>query len=113
MPNDDGNIEVVYPDEKFRRDTYFIPPDQYDPETHTLADGEDWTPDGDPADTGATPSDALTDVVGTRRANALAEAGLPTIEEALAYPGDLTEIRDVGQGTVEDLVDAADQPADE
>lgn len=49
------------------------------------------------------PSEDLKELVGTRPANALAKAGLTTIEEALAYEGDLTELDGVGDQTAEDL----------
>jgi len=54
------------------------------------------------------PSEELTEVVGTRQAGALAEAGLPTIEAALGYEGDLTDIDGVGPATAEDLADVAE-----
>lgn len=53
------------------------------------------------------PSDDLKELVGTRPANALAKAGLTTIEEALAYEGDLTDLDGVGDQTAEDLADFA------
>jgi len=54
------------------------------------------------------PSEELTEVVGTRQAGVLAEAGLPTIEAALGYEGDLTDIDGVGPATAEDLADVAE-----
>ena len=118
MPNDDGNIEVKYPREDFRRDTYFISPEAYDPDEHTLADGETWTPGeevsadgGDSSEKEAgkdapEPSDELLDLLSTRQANALARAGLATVEAAVSYhreEGDLTDLDDVGPGTVDAL----------
>lgn len=95
----DEMLEVVYPDEDFRRDTYFIHPDAYDPDEHELAEGETAPGEGQ----------TLEGVVGTRQANALADAGLTTVEEALEYDGDLTELDGVGQGTVDDLLEAAEE----
>jgi len=46
--------------------------------------------------------------VGTKQANALAEAGLQTIETAASYDGDLTKIGGVGDATAEDLADFAE-----
>jgi len=60
------------------------------------------------AEEGPEPSDDLVELVGTRPAGALANAGLPTIEEALSYEGDLTELDDVGDGTAETLADFAE-----
>jgi len=54
------------------------------------------------------PSEDLVGLVGTKQAGALAEAGLPTIEAAASYGGDLTEIGGVGDATAEDLADFAE-----
>jgi len=49
------------------------------------------------------PSDDLVELVGTRQANALAEAGLQTIEAAASYDGNLTALEGVGDATAEDI----------
>jgi len=88
------------------RSTMRIRKDRYDPDVHELADGEE-PPKADAAEDEPEPADMLVDLVGTRQANALARAGLATIDAALAYhedEGDLTELKDVGPGTVEDLL---------
>jgi hypothetical protein len=67
--------------------------------------GED-APEGSeksPDDGTEEPSEDLVELVGAPPANALAEAGLPTIEAAASYDGDLTEIGGVGDTTAEDL----------
>jgi len=53
------------------------------------------------------PSEDLAERVGTKQADALAEAGLPTIEAAASYGGDLTEIGGVGDSTAEELTSIA------
>jgi len=84
------------------RATMRIRKDRFDEDKHELVDGEP-----EPSDS-PEPTEELKDAVGTRQANRLAEAGLPTIEEALAYDGDLTALEGVGDATVEDLIDAAE-----
>lgn len=49
------------------------------------------------------PSEDLQELVGPKQASALADAGLPTIEEALAYEGDLTSLDGVGDATADDI----------
>jgi hypothetical protein len=81
-----------------------IPAEAFDPEKHTRYDE---SAAEEPAlESGET---ALSDVLSTRQANALAEVGLSTLEDALAYDGDLTELDGVGAGTVETLYEAADE----
>jgi len=75
-----------------------ISEEEYDPEEHTLWENRDE----------AEPSDQLRDILSTRQANALAEAGITSLEEAMAYDGDLTDVNGVGDGTVDDLLDAAE-----
>jgi len=91
-------VKIVAPD-RYGRDWIRVDEEDYDPGEHTLWDKRE-------------PSDQLKEVVSTRQANALAEAGITTIGEALGYEGDLTELDGVGDGTVDDLLDAADQSAD-
>lgn len=86
MPN---TIEVEYPDDDFRCDTYWINEADYDPDVHTRADAE--------------PTDELVEVVGARAANALAAAGLDTLEAAATYDGDLTALDGVGDATAATL----------
>ena len=65
-------------------------------------------PVGEEAPEGAEePSDDLVELVGMRQANALAEAGLQTIEAAASYEGDLTALEGVGDATAEDIADVA------
>lgn len=96
-----------------------IPPKD-DPEMHKVVsedpdDGFVWKHEDDITEEDALfggasePSDGLKDAVGTRQANALAEAGLTTVEEALGYEGDITELDGVGEATAEDLLEAADE----
>jgi len=60
--------------------------------------------DQDTDDEVPTPSEDLKELVGTKQANRLAESGITTIEEALAFEGDLTELEGVGPATAEDLI---------
>lgn len=109
---DDGStgeyVTVKHPDPEALsggRDTMRIRADRYDSDVHELAEGED-PPSSTDEDT-PDPDEALVDLVGGRRANALARAGLTTIEGALAYhdeDGDLTDLDGVGDGTLEALL---------
>jgi predicted flap endonuclease-1-like 5' DNA nuclease len=92
-----NTIEVEYPDDDFRRDTYFINEADYDPDEHTLAEGQDAP---------TTTSDALEELVGATAAKGLAGAGLTTIEAAQAYEGDLTDIDGVGEATADKIAEA-------
>jgi len=57
-----------------------------------------------PEDEAEGPSEDLKTLVGTRPANALAEAGYPTIEAALELDrSDLVELKGVGDATADDL----------
>lgn len=99
MPNEHGLLEVKYPDESFRRDTYFIDPEAYNPDVHDLADGE-----RPPDQAAAEPSEALKDVVGTRQANAFAERGITELEDAQALSRDEVVAMDgLGDGTADAL----------
>jgi len=59
---------------------------------------------GEESESAPEPSKDLKELVGTKQANRLAEAALTTIEEALAYEGDLTALDGVGDSTAEDLI---------
>ena len=76
-----------------------IPKEEYDPDEHTRFEEREK----------AQPSDQLVDLLGTRQANRLAEAGLTTIVEGLAYDGDLTELNGVGDSTVDALLEASSE----
>jgi hypothetical protein len=93
-------VKIVAPD-RYDREWVRINEADYDPGEHTRFDEREE----------AEPSEKLVDLLGTRQANALARAGLTTIEAAMTYhreEGDLTELEGVGDGTVEDLTQAAD-----
>jgi len=91
-------VKIVAPD-RFGREFIRIDKEDYDPDEHTLWEDREE----------AQPSDELVEALGTRQANRLARTGLTTIEEALSFhrgEGDLTELDHVGEGTVDDLLDA-------
>jgi predicted flap endonuclease-1-like 5' DNA nuclease len=70
--------------------------------------GDEASEGGEDSPEGAeNPSEDLVELVGTKQANALAEAGLQTIEAAAGYEGDLTELKGVGDATAADIADFA------
>ena len=70
--------------------------------------GKEASGDGEDSPEGAEePSEDLAKLVGTKQANALAEAGLRTIEAAASYDGDLTALEGVGDATAADIADVA------